>query len=182
VFQEVLRSGIVLSCLGFTLSSTVAVPLLTAPALADFSGPVVSVLDGDTIEVLHNTHHERVRLSGIACPEKGQAFDNRAKQAASALVFGRDVMLDTHGQDKYGRTLADMILRDDTNVNHELVKEGWCWWDRKYALADSVLEKLAYGAEAGPLENDLDGLALCAPSSGEFARGSGGVGSIAARE
>lgn len=34
---------------------------------ADFTGPVVSVLDGDTIEVLHNTHPERVRLSGIDC-------------------------------------------------------------------------------------------------------------------
>jgi endonuclease YncB( thermonuclease family) len=47
-------------------------------------------------------------------------------------------MLDTHGQDKYGHTLADVIFRDGTNVNHELVKEGWCWWYRKYAPADSV--------------------------------------------
>jgi endonuclease YncB( thermonuclease family) len=54
--------------------------LLTAnTAYGDFWGPVTDVLDGDTIEVLHNTHPERVRLSGIACPEKGQAFDNRAK-------------------------------------------------------------------------------------------------------
>jgi endonuclease YncB( thermonuclease family) len=112
-------------------------------------GPVVSVLDGDTIEVLHNTHPERVRLSGIACPEKGQAFDNRAKQAASALVFGRDVMLDTHGQDKYAHTLADVMLRDGTNVNHELVKEGWCRWYRKYAPADSVREKLEKDAREG---------------------------------
>lgn len=34
-------------------------------AFAGFTGPVVSVLDGDTIEVLHNTYPERVRLSGI---------------------------------------------------------------------------------------------------------------------
>jgi len=34
-------------------------------AVADFSGQVVSVLDGDTIEVLHNNHAERIRLSGI---------------------------------------------------------------------------------------------------------------------
>ena len=54
---------------------------------AGFTGPGVAVLDGDTIEVLHNTHPERVRLSGIDCPEKGQAFGNRAKQAASELVF-----------------------------------------------------------------------------------------------
>ena len=120
----------------------VAVLFFTYPALAGFIGPVVSVLDGDTIEVLHNTHPERVRLSGIDCPEKGQAYGNNAKQAASALVFGRDVILQTHCQDKYNRTLADVLLRDGTNVNHELVKEGWCWWYRKYAPGDSVLEGL----------------------------------------
>jgi endonuclease YncB( thermonuclease family) len=52
----------------------VIVPVLTLianTAFADFTGPVVSILDGDTIEVLHNTHPERVRLSGIDCPEKG---------------------------------------------------------------------------------------------------------------
>ena len=117
--------------------------------IADFTGPVVSVLDGDTIEVLYNTHPELIRLSGIDCPEKGQAFGNRAQQAASALVLGRDVMLDTHGQDKLGRTLADVTLRDGTNVNHELVKEGWCWWDRPYAPAASLLEKLEKDARAG---------------------------------
>jgi len=68
-----------------------------------------------------NGHHtERIRLSGIDCPEKGQAFGNKAKQAASALVFGKDVTLQTHGLDKYGRTLADVILPDGTNVNHTL--------------------------------------------------------------
>ena len=41
---------------------------------ADYSGPVVSVLDGDTIEVLHNTYPEGGCLSGIDCPEKGQAY------------------------------------------------------------------------------------------------------------
>jgi endonuclease YncB( thermonuclease family) len=111
-------------------------------AFADFTGPVVSVLDGDTIEVLHNTHPERIRLSGIDCPEKGQAFGTRAKRAASALMFGKGVMLHTHGQDKYRRTLADVVLKDGTNVNHELVKQGWCWWYRKYAPGDVELEKL----------------------------------------
>ena len=53
-------------------------------SFANFTGPVVSVLDGDTIEVLHNQHPERMRLSGIECPEKGKAFGTPAKQAASA--------------------------------------------------------------------------------------------------
>ena len=27
-------------------------------------------------------------------------------------------------------------------LNHELVKDGWCWWYRKYAPGDTVLEGL----------------------------------------
>ena len=57
-------------------------------------------------------------------------------------MFGKDVILQTHGQDKYGRTLGDVFLLDGTHVNHELVKDGWCWWYRKYAPDDTVLEGL----------------------------------------
>ena len=42
-----------------------------------------------------------------------------------------------------------MILLDGTNANHELAKEGWCWWYRKYALGDTVLEVLEKGAREG---------------------------------
>jgi endonuclease YncB( thermonuclease family) len=87
--------------------------LIPRTALAtDFSGSVVSVLDGDTIEVLHSTRAERIRLNGIDCPEKGQAYGKRVKQAASELVFGKQVTLETFGKDKYGRTIADVLLPD----------------------------------------------------------------------
>jgi micrococcal nuclease len=91
---------------------------------ASFTGPVVSALDGDTIEVLHSNKAERIRPNGIDCPEKGQAYGNNAKHAASDLAFGKEVTLQTHGKDKYGRTLADVLLPDGTNVNHALVKDG----------------------------------------------------------
>ena len=109
-----------------------------------FRAPITNrvLVFSDTIEVLHNTHPERVRLSDIDCPEKGQAYGNNAKHAASQLVFGRDVILQTHGQDKYNRTLADVFLRNGTHVNHTLVKDGWCWWYRKYAPGDTALEGL----------------------------------------
>jgi micrococcal nuclease len=126
----------VVFCLGFLLGES------SVGLAADFSGRVVRVLDGDTIEVLHNHRAERIRLNGIDCPEKGQAYGTRAKQAASELVFGKQVMLQTFGKDKYGRTIADVLLPDGTNVNHTLVKDGWCWWYRKYAPGDTVLEGL----------------------------------------
>ena len=123
--------------------------LIPSLAVGDFSGPVVSVLDGDTIEVLHNNRPEHIRLSGIDCPEKGQAYGTRAKQAASELVLGGEVTLQTYGHDKYGRTLADVLLLDGTNVNYTLVEDGWCWWYRKYAPGDTVLEGLEKDAREG---------------------------------
>jgi endonuclease YncB( thermonuclease family) len=119
-----------------------ALLLPTIVCAADFTGGVIGIIDGDTIEVLHNQHPERIRLSGIDCPEKHQAFGKRAKQAASELVYGKDVTLQTHGLDKFWRTLANVLLLDGSNVNQELVKQGWCWRYRKYAPSDAVLEGL----------------------------------------
>lgn len=130
--------------------ATVLSLLFASPILAhEFSGSVVSVLDGDTIEVLHNNRAERIRLNAIDCPEKAQAYGKRAKQAASELAYGKDVTIQTHGHDKYTRTIGDVILPDGTNVNHTLVKEGWCWWYRKYAPRDLVLEGLEREAREG---------------------------------
>ena len=53
---------------------------------ADFTGQVVGVIDGDTIEVLNGDYAERIRLSSIDHPEKGQPDGNNAKHAAAELV------------------------------------------------------------------------------------------------
>lgn len=111
-------------------------------ATSEFQGQVIGVLDGDTIEVLYNQKSHRIRLHGIDCPEKGQPFGKIAKWATSALVFGRAVTVQGHDKDRYRRLVADILLADETNVNQKLVKDGWCWWYRKYAPDDTVLEVL----------------------------------------
>jgi micrococcal nuclease len=70
------------------------------PALllaADFTGRVVGISDGDTISVLHDGRAEKIRLNGIDCPEKWQAFGQQAKQFTSSLTFGKDVTVKTFG-------------------------------------------------------------------------------------
>ncbi len=118
---------------------------------------VVGVLDGDTIEILHNNHAERIRLNGIDCPE-GQAYGTKAKQATSELVFGKEVTLKTHGKGKYGRTIADVLLPDGTNVNQQLMKEGRFWWYHKHAPKDRALEQSQQEAKQAKrgLWNDPD--------------------------
>jgi endonuclease YncB( thermonuclease family) len=121
----------------FLLCLLMVVPISMA---ADFEGKVIGVLDGDTIDVLHEKKPERIRLYGIDCPEKGQPFGQRAKQAASALLFGMDVRIETHGKDKHRRTLGT-VFQGEMNVNQVLVREGWCWWFSKFVPKDGELQQ-----------------------------------------
>ncbi|MEE8301187.1 MAG: thermonuclease family protein [Candidatus Tectomicrobia bacterium] len=76
------------------------------------------------------------------CPEKRPAFGSRAKQATSKLVFGQTVTVRDLGQDRYGRTVGEVILPEGRSLNHELVKAGFAWWYRRYAPEDDTLKQL----------------------------------------
>ena len=93
-----------------------AILTLVAPRTAiratDFSGHVVRVSDGDTLSVMHDGSAEKIRLNGINAPEKRQPFANRATQFVSDLAFGKDVKVEVHGQDRYGRTVGDVFVPD----------------------------------------------------------------------
>ena len=67
----------------FLLLAALLIPTIVCDA--DFTGRVVGVIDGDTLEVVNGHHTERIRLNGIDCPEKRQASGNNATQAASEL-------------------------------------------------------------------------------------------------
>ena len=107
----------------------------------DFNGKVVAVKDGDTIEVMHEGKAERIRLTGIDCPERGQPFSAKAEAWTSQLAFGNDVTVKASGKDRYGRTLGEIILPDGRSLNKELVSNGLAWWYREYS-SDSELMRL----------------------------------------
>jgi len=113
----------------------------TLPSI-HFTGKVVGVTDGDNITVLHNGQGEKIRLHGIDCPEKGQAFGTVAKQFTSALAFGKEVTVTVYDTDRYGRTVGTVKLLDGRILNQELVKAGLAWWYRQYAPKDATLERL----------------------------------------
>jgi hypothetical protein len=71
--------------------------------------------------------------------------------ARKHLVALQTVTIETFGEDKYGRTIGEMFLEDGRNLNQELVKEGWCWWYRKYAPGNLVLMKLEADAREAKL-------------------------------
>lgn len=115
--------------------------LLLTPFLAcaaSFSGKVVKVSDGDTIEVMRDGRAEKIRLAGIDCPEKKQAFGQAAKRFTLDLAAQKIVTVKVETTDRYGRTVGEVILPDGRSLNRELVRAGYAWWYRKYS-SDTTL-------------------------------------------
>jgi len=126
---------------------------LAVQARADYPARVVGVSDGDTLTVLADGNRQvKIRLNGVDAPETGQDFGSRAKQAASELAFGKIVTISPRDTDRYGRTVAEVILPDGRSLNREMVRSGLAWWYRQYAPADrqlAALESEAKGAHRG---------------------------------
>ena len=107
-----------------------------------FSGKMVAVLDGDTIDVMRDGRAQRIRLHGIDCPEKTQPFGTKAKHFASSLAYGAVVRVEERDTDRYGRTVGVVALPDGRILNQELARAGLAWWYREYAPGDRTLEAL----------------------------------------
>jgi endonuclease YncB( thermonuclease family) len=116
-------------------------------AAANFHAKVIHITDGDTITVLNDAKEQiKIRLNGIDCPEKAQAYGSKAKQFTKDLVAGQPVTIQAYGTDRYGRTIGDVILKDGRNLSQELVKAGYAWWFFKYS-DDEQLGKLEVQAK-----------------------------------
>lgn len=102
--------------------------------------------DGDTITVLRDKVQVKVRLAEIDAPEKSQAFGNKSKQALTALVHGKQVLVVEQGRDRYKRTIG-RVYQGNVDVSAEQVKQGMAWVYRKY-LKDKTLLSLEDEAKA----------------------------------
>jgi micrococcal nuclease len=114
--------------------------LVGACAAAPTAGPVepariVTVVDGDTVDVALGGRTERVRLLGIDTPETvdpdrpvGCFGPEASARTAELLPDGTEVQLerDVEGRDHFGRLLAYVFRADDdTFVNEVLLAEGY---------------------------------------------------------
>lgn len=66
------------------------------------------VVDGDTIK--HGS--ERIRLADIYAAELNEHGGQRARENLQEIINGGDVHVERKGQDRYGRTLADVYVGD----------------------------------------------------------------------
>ncbi len=117
-----------------------------APCIAQLTGKVVSVEDGDTVTVLDASKQQtRVRLSGIDCPESGQDFGTKAKQFLSKIVYGAQVVIVGSKIDRYGRRVGKIIF-NGRDINLDIVTAGYAWHYKEYEREQSPEDRRLYAA------------------------------------
>lgn len=102
-----------------------------------FTATVHKVIDGDTIEIAIQGRNLRIRLNGIDCPESSQEYGHEAKAFTENLVALRTVTIKPHGQDKYGRMIADVFI-GPVWLNKSLIEIGLAWHYKRYSDSEEL--------------------------------------------
>ena len=144
--------------LAAAVDAVLPTPAGPAKAACTLTGKVVSVTDGDTLKLLDadNKQHT-IRLAGIDAPEKSQAFGNAAQKHLAELVADQQVCTEGDKTDKYGRTVAKVML-DDKDVDLQMVKDGFAWHFKKYASEQSEEDQKLYADAHDQAKSDAIGL------------------------
>lgn len=127
--------------------SVLLLVLLQATAHAGpliLQGRIVRVTDGDTVTLLdeHQTLR-KIRLAGIDAPESAMPYGLHATLYLVSLVLGKTVEAVTYKQDRYGRTVATLILGTQ-DINLAMLQAGLAWHYKHYAKEQPAAQAQAY--------------------------------------
>lgn len=108
-----------------------------ASAQNELAGKVISVIDGNTIEVLaENNETYKMVLSGIDSPELTQEYGDKAKKFLERLADQKDVVFHLQGKDRWGNYVGVVLIKGETDPRIELLKEGLAWTAEKNPLPE----------------------------------------------
>lgn len=97
------------------------------PVKSPFLGVVAAVADGDTITVkTDNNVSHIVRIEGVDCPERGQAFGKVAADFTRRFALTRQASVRIVAVDSRDR-LVSRVLIDGKDLSLELMKAGLAW-------------------------------------------------------
>ena len=128
------------------LTSAIFYYQITDPANT-VTAQVIQITDGDTIKT--NTP-QTLRLLGINTPEKNQPFYQEAKDFLTQKIEDKTIQIESHGTDRYRRTLAYIFLKNQ-NINAQILSNGLA--TLYYYDKDSHYEELKKAEEFARLNN-----------------------------
>ena len=100
------------------------------------SGKVVTVIDGNTLEVYTSDNETyKILLYGIDSPELGQEYGEKAKRFLEKLILEKNVSVQIQGKDRWGNRLG-IILIDGEDPREQLLEQGLAWTSEKQLIEE----------------------------------------------
>ena len=117
----------------------------------EIAGKVVSVIDGNTLEVVGEDNETyKILLHGIDCPELEQEYGAKAKKLLEKLVLEKEVHVKIQGKDRWGNRLGVILVNGKADPRFELLKEGLAWTSEKNPIEElEVLKEKARETSTG---------------------------------
>jgi endonuclease YncB( thermonuclease family) len=104
-----------------------------------YEGKVIKVIDGDSINILHEGKPLRIRLAEIDAPERGQPFWKKSREALADYVAGKEVTVEEVDIDRYKRIVGQVYI-GDLWVNGALVRGGYAYVYPRYVTTERLYE------------------------------------------
>jgi endonuclease YncB( thermonuclease family) len=117
---------------------------------AEWQARVVHVLDGDTLITSRGGRGEIIRLFGIDCPEREQAFGPEAASFTSGMVTGKLIRVIPVKVKESTYELCKVYVGDKL-LNEEILAAGYAWLYKEYSTNEewAQLEQTARVARKG---------------------------------
>jgi endonuclease YncB( thermonuclease family) len=106
----------------------IALPLAaySSGSAAALQGKVSDVFDGESIAILSQTHTLKIKLIGVATPEKDQAYSASARQHLADLILNKFVMV-RYSALREGYLVGQVML-GEMDVSGQMIRDGVAWY------------------------------------------------------
>jgi micrococcal nuclease len=146
---------------GFILIVSLSFIYHSAAAVEEFVSRVITVIDGNTFEVMDPDNQlRRLVLAGVDSPEPGQPFSDKAKKVLEKLILEKEVRIQIEGKNRVGNYLVVIsIVKSGIDPRVELLEKGLAWTSEKNPVSELEAIRLKAAEKGKGLWKDQNPIA-----------------------
>lgn len=121
----------------------IAILFTAMPSQAEtLAGRVVAIADGDTLTLQVDRQQHKIRIVGIAAPERVQSFGMASQANLGQMAFQQQATADCLRRDSGGLRCKVFVNGQDMGLRQ--LADGVAWWYGKYTNDPFLEDRVSY--------------------------------------